>query len=143
MIPGPRDVVADDLDAPFWDACLRSEFLVHRCGRCSRDYWPASSCTEHGGDAMRWVPASGRGEVHTWTVFRRTYDPELGLPVPYIVAVIQLDEGPFFHTNLVDCAPEDVAVGLPVEAVFTELRPGVVIPRFRPRHLPAGERTPS
>lgn len=131
--PGPRDVVRDDLDERFWEGCVRGEFLLHVCGVCRRAYWPASTCIEHGMSDMAWLPASGHGTVHTWTVFRRAYAPHLAARVPYVVAVVELDEGPFFHTDLVDCPPEQVRVGLPVEVVFTSLDPATVIPRFRPR----------
>ncbi|SHN75768.1 Zn-ribbon domain-containing OB-fold protein [Cryptosporangium aurantiacum] len=133
---GPRDVVPDDLDAPFWDACLRSEFLVQRCGGCGRAYWPASSCPQHGAASMRWEPASGRGTVHTWTVYHHAYDRELADRVPYVLAVVELAEGPFFHTDLVGCDPADVRVGLPVEVVYDTVRPDVVVPRFRPCESP-------
>ncbi|NUU25826.1 MAG: hypothetical protein HOV68_30615 [Streptomycetaceae bacterium] len=130
--PGPRDVVPDDLDAPFWAGCRRGEFLLHRCRRCGRAYWPASSCVEHGGADMAWEPGSGRGTVHTWTVFHHAYAPHLADRVPYAVVVVALDEGPFFHTDLVDCAPDAIHVGMPVETVFTPLDDDTVIPRFRP-----------
>jgi uncharacterized OB-fold protein len=132
VIPGPRDVVPDDLDAPFWAGCLRSEFLVQRCGGCDRAYWPASSCVDHGAAQMRWEPASGLGIVHTWTVFHHAYDADLVAKVPYVVAVIELAEGPFFHSDLVECELATVLVGLPVAVVFDPVRPGLVLPRFRP-----------
>jgi uncharacterized protein len=132
MRPGPRDVVPDDLDAPFWDACRDGIFLVQRCGTCGRAYWPASSCVDHGISAMRWEPASGRGSVHTWTVFHRAYDRDLVDRVPYVIVVVRLDEGPFFHCDLVDCAPADVHPDMPVEVVFDRVDAEVVLPRFRP-----------
>jgi hypothetical protein len=128
----PGDVAPDDLDAPFWEACLRREFLVQRCLRCGRAYWPASCCTEHGAEAMRWEAASGTGTVHTYTVVHHVYEPGMAERVPYALAVIQLDEGPFFHSDLVECPPEAVHVGMRVEVVFDAVDAQTVIPRFRP-----------
>jgi uncharacterized OB-fold protein len=128
--PVPGQVMPDDLDKPFWEAVARREFLLHRCRLCRRYYWPASCCVKHGGRAMEWVPASGRGLVYTYTIFHRQYHPAF-VP-PYNVAVVKLDEGPFFHTNVIEIAPEALWVGMPVEVSFEELAPGSLLPQFRP-----------
>jgi uncharacterized OB-fold protein len=130
--PLPPDVGADALDAPFWDGCRRGEFLLHVCEDCERAYWPSTACPEHGWEPMRWLPASGRGEVHTYTVFHHAYLPWLEDRIPYVLAVVRLDEGPFFHSDLLECAPEDVAIGMRVEVVFEEAGEGWVLPHFRP-----------
>jgi uncharacterized OB-fold protein len=127
----PSDIAPDELDAPFWDACRRHEFLVHRCRDCSRSYWPATCCIEHGGDDMEWVAASGRGTVHTYTIYRHAFDPAFAANLPYTIAVVRLEEGPFFHTDLVECAPDAVRIGLPVEVVYEDVD-GETIPHFRP-----------
>jgi len=128
----PRDVVRDDLDAPFWDGCLERRFLVHRCGTCDRAYWPASCCIDHGSAAMTWQDASGLGVVHTYTVVHHAYVPELADRIPYVLAVVQLDEGPFFHTDIVDCDVAAVHVGQRVAVVFDAVDDETVIPRFAP-----------
>jgi uncharacterized OB-fold protein len=128
----PADVAPDELDAPFWDGCRRGEFLLHRCQICGRVYWPATACIEHGGASMAWVPGSGRGTVHTYTVFHQPFDPSLADRIPYAIAAVALDEGPFFLTDLVECDPEDVHVGMPVEAVYERIDEAVSVPHFRP-----------
>jgi uncharacterized OB-fold protein len=127
----PRDVAPDDLDAPFWEACRDRRFLVHRCTECGRAYWPASTCLDHGSSSMEWQDASGRGEVHTYTVVHHVYDRSLVDKVPYVVAVVRLDEGPFFHTDIVGCEPQDVHVGMRVRVLFDEA--DEMLPRFTPR----------
>ena len=131
MKPLPSDVAPDALDAPFWEGCRERTFLLHRCSLCGRQYWPASCCVTHGARAMEWVPSSGRGRVHTFTIVPQAYHPAFAEDVPYKVAVIELDEGPFFHANVVD-APDGIRVGMRVEAVFVETAPGIVVPKFRP-----------
>lgn len=108
-------LVAGELDAPFWDAWKADEsFLLHRCATCGRHDWPASTCIDHGGGAMEWVPTSGAGVVDTYTVFYRAYVKELESEVPYVVAVVRLDEGPYFHTRVVGIAHDAVKTGMRV-----------------------------
>lgn len=128
----PGDVAPDDLDAAFWEGCRAHRFLVHRCGRCGRAYWPASTCVDHGSADMVWEPASGHGEVFTYTVVHHAYAPEYLDRLPYALAVVQLDEGPFFHTDIVGCAPSDVHVGMRVRVVFESVDDDTVIPHFTP-----------
>lgn len=127
-----RAVGGDPLDLPFWEACREGRFLVHRCGVCGRSYWPASRCVEHGAQDMRWVEASGRGVVYTYTVLHHAYTPDMKGQTPYAVGVVKLEEGPFFHARIVDCAVEDVAVDMPVRAVMTPHANGMTLPMFRP-----------
>jgi uncharacterized OB-fold protein len=129
----PNDAMVDELDLPFWRACAEGRFLVHRCDTCGRAYWPATCCVDHGGSAMQWVDASGRGVVHTFTVFHHAYDASFAAKLPYVIAVITLDEGPFFHTDLVGCDPDDVHVGMAVEVVYEQIDDEWTMPHFRPR----------
>ncbi|TVV76653.1 Zn-ribbon domain-containing OB-fold protein [Sphingomonas solaris] len=113
--PGIAPLVKGDPDAPFWEAWAAEErFLLHRCAICGRHDWPASCCVEHGLAAMTWVEASGGGVVDTYTVFHRAYTAGLASAVPYTVAVVRLDEGPYFHTRLVEVAPDAVCTGMRV-----------------------------
>ena len=124
---------SDDIDMPFWDACARGEFLVYRCGICERSYWPAAMCVQHGNRDMAWVAASGRGIVHDYVIMRHAYRPEHADRVPYNVSVIQLEEGPFFHSNVVDCPVDELRSGLAVDVVFEPHESGLTVPRFRRR----------
>jgi uncharacterized protein len=126
--PLPGDVVVDDLDQPFWDGCREGKLLLHECSICSRRYWPASCCILHGSEPMRWVESSGRGVVHTFTIFHQVYGLTF-LEAPYNVTVVKLDEGPLFHTRIIDC--DDLQVGLQVEVAFENFPGGVSLPLFR------------
>ena len=128
----PFQVAPDDLDDPFWEGCVRHEFLLHRCAECGRAYWPASTCLDHGSASMEWVPASGSGAVFTYTVFHHAYDPRFADRVPYALAVVQLDEGPFFHSDIVGCPVADVHVGMRVAVEYEDVAVDLTIPHFRP-----------
>jgi uncharacterized protein len=129
--PLPGDVTADDLDQPFWDACRQHRFLVHRCAKCGRSYWPASCCVEHGSAAMRWVEAIGTGRLHTHVVIHHVFGTAFR-QVPYNVAVVELAEGPFFHTSVVGCDDRDLVMGMPLVVTFQDQPEGFTLPLFRP-----------
>ncbi len=122
----------DPADLPFWEGCRNGLFLLHRCNICSRYYWPASRCVEHGDRDMQWVQSSGRGELYTYTVMHRVLAPAFKEKAPYVVAVIKLDEGPFFHSNVVDCDIAALGVGMRLDSTMVEHDSGLTIPMFRP-----------
>jgi uncharacterized protein len=126
----PMDLAPDELDAPFWEGCRAHTFLVHRCTLCDRAYWPASTCIDHGSAAMAWQPASGRAEVFTYTVVHHPYDRSLVDKLPYAAAVVKLDEGPFFHTDIVGCEAADVRIGMRVKVTFEDVDAETTIPHF-------------
>lgn len=108
-------LVMGDPDAPFWEAWAEGErFLLHRCRVCGRQDWPATCCPEHGLAPMAWVESSGAGAVDTYTVFARAYTKEMASEVPYTIAVVRLDEGPYFHTRIVGAPPQAVTTGMRV-----------------------------
>lgn len=84
---------------------------------------------------LEWAEPSGRGIVLTYTTVHQPPSP--AFTAPYVLAVIELAEGPRMMANVVDCAPDTVRVGTPVQVTF-EPRGDVAIPQFRPR-----EETPS
>jgi uncharacterized protein len=108
-------LIKGDLDAPFWDAWTnKQQFLLHRCAVCGRHEWPATCCITHGLAPMSWVETRGAGTVDTFTIFYRAYVKELASEIPYTVAVVRLDEGPYFHTRLIEVPPDEVKSGLRV-----------------------------
>ena len=108
-------LVQGDRDQPFWDAWADGErFLLHRCATCGRHEWPATCCIDHGLAPMAWVETSGAGVVDTFTIFHRAYAKELADQLPYAVAVVRLDEGPYFHTRIVGTTPDTVTTGMRV-----------------------------
>jgi uncharacterized OB-fold protein len=119
---------------PFWEATAEGRFLIQRCGACrAAIFYPKSTCPSCGSVELGWEDASGRGVVHTFTVARRPTHPAFAGDEPYVVAVVELAEGPRVTTNIVGCAAEDVRVDLPVEVTFEEAGPdGIALPLFRP-----------
>jgi uncharacterized OB-fold protein len=99
-------------------------------------------CPHCGSTDAEWALASGRGVVHTFTIVHGPTLPAFADRVPYNVVAVQLDEGVFMVSNVVDCPPEDLRIGLPVEVVFEPLNDAIALPKFRRRAIsdPDGER---
>jgi uncharacterized protein len=88
-------------------------------------------CTECAGD-VAWEAASGRGTVHTFTVIRQNRARPFRELGPYVVAMVELAEGPMMMGNVTHVDPEGVAVGLPVVAYAVQVADGMAIPFWRP-----------
>ena len=119
---------------PFWDACRRHELRLPRCSTC-RAYWfpPSGVCPECLSDQFEWALASGRGEVFSFVVMHRVYHKGFADDVPYPVALVALEEGPHFLSNVVDCALDQIRIGMPVQVVFDDVTDEHTLPKFRPR----------
>jgi hypothetical protein len=130
----------DSLTAPFFAAAARDELAIPRCAACDRFVWyPKDACPECGGD-LSWVALSGRATLFTWTVVRRAFLPAFADRVPFVTALVALDEDPAVRlcTYLVDVDPDaDLTAGTPVAVTFRDLTfstvPGrsVRVPMFR------------
>lgn len=121
---------------PFWDGCADGKLLLQRCGNCDvYRHPPSPTCPHCLSAAHDWVPASGRGTVYTFTVVREARRGWEAL-IPYVLAVVALEEGPRILTNLAGIEPEKVAIGMPVEVNFAELDGTTKLPLFRPQPQP-------
>jgi uncharacterized protein len=121
---------------PFWDATAEGRLLLLRCDGCGTVIWyPRSLCPDCGSTSTTWFEASGRGTVYSFTVTRRGQG-RWSDAAPYVLAYVELAEGPRLLTNVVDCDPDDVHIGLPVTAVFHPTGEGQALPRFVPTPIP-------
>ncbi|MEV7649104.1 Zn-ribbon domain-containing OB-fold protein [Arthrobacter sp. NPDC089319] len=119
------------IDRPYWAAAREHTLLVQVCERCERYNLPASMACPACGGALRWTAASGRGIVHTFTIFHKAYHPGFADSLPYNVSIVELDEGPLVLTNVVDVDAHDLKIGDAVEVLFDSVTEEVTLPRFR------------
>jgi uncharacterized OB-fold protein len=104
---------------------------VQRCRACrSYVFIPQPVCTACLADALEWVDASGRGTLYSFSTVHRPQRPEF--EVPYTVAIVELEEGCHMLTNLVDCPPGQMRIGLPLEVEFRRVSEEIQLPLFRP-----------
>jgi uncharacterized OB-fold protein len=125
----------DPITKPYWDSLKSHAMRLQRCGSCGRFvFFPRALCPFCFSDALTWTPVSGRGVVHAFTVPHRHPSPAFQPDLPYVVALVELEEGPRLMTNLIDVPPDParIAVGMPVEVVYDDVTPEVTLPKFRP-----------
>ena len=132
--PMPKPLPAVTLEtAPYWEGCKQHELRIQKCAACANyQFYPRIYCSKCFGDRVEWVEASGRAKVATFTIVRRPVSPAFADDVPYVVALVTLDEGPTMMTNIVGCPPEKVEIGMPVAVTFEDWTPEISIPKFRP-----------
>jgi len=130
---GPRPTpAADDFGAPFWTAAAEGRLLIQHCPACGhRQHYPRALCTECGA-TPEWEEASGRGTVHTYTVIRQNGAQPFRDELPYVVAVIDLEEGPRMMSNLTGCPPDEVRIGMEVVAYAVLIGEGIALSFWEP-----------
>ena len=122
---------ADADSEPFWSAARDGRLILQRCGMCeSYIHYPRFLCPTCHARELEWVDAAGTGVIYSYTVSRRPPSPAFADAVPYVVALVELTEGPRLMTNIVD-APEDVWIGAPVEVIFETIDDACTLPVFR------------
>jgi uncharacterized OB-fold protein len=118
---------------PFWRAGLDGHLALQHCDACGHIRYPVSTiCPVCLSPTATWKPLAGLGTVSTYVVFERAYDPSWADEVPYVVALVELDEGPTMLTNVVQIDPAAVRVGQRVEVTFIRRSADAVLPQFRP-----------
>ncbi len=128
-VPGP---IPTSVSRPFWDAASEGRFTLQRCDACgSWIFYPRSHCPQCWSPRLTWQEASGRGTVKSFSVIHRPGHPGWKVATPYIVALIELTEGPTMLSTLVDSALDSVRVGMRVAVRFVQVGK-FALPMFAP-----------
>jgi hypothetical protein len=131
-LPNPVPALSPETEE-FWAATAEGKLLLRRCDDCGVAIWyPRFFCPVCGSFNTSWSEASGRGTVYTFTVVHRSGVPGYRDALPYVIAYVELEEGPRVLTNIVECEPEKVEVGMAVHVVFHDTGNGSALYRFRP-----------
>jgi uncharacterized protein len=119
--------------AHYWEGCREHKLRLQCCVSCGKhQFYPRSVCSHCLGDQLRWIEASGAGKVISFTLVRRAVSEAYKADTPYVVALVQLDEGPTMMSNVERCTPESVEIGMRVTAFFEEWSEEISIPKFCP-----------
>ena len=121
------------LNRPYFEGAKQGELRLQLCGACGHRWFPPSStCPKCLSPDYRWEAVSGRGRVWSWIVMHQQYFPSFKDDLPYNVAFIKLDEGPFMMSTLVGVPKEAIRCDLPVQVTFEDATDEIAIPKFRP-----------
>jgi uncharacterized OB-fold protein len=133
----PRPQIDHD-NEEFWTGLKNHKLLLWRCKSCGAWYWPKAYCQNHENEPfaanMAWTEANGTGKLFAFNRHHVAFHPGFQQDIPYVYALIELDEGPLISSTLVgDRMPRDVYdVGQRVEIVYEDHpRDGFTLPRFR------------
>jgi uncharacterized OB-fold protein len=119
--------------AEFWQRCSEYILSVQCCDDCGHyQFYPRIFCTQCNGRQLSWSTVTGRGTVRSFTICRRAVSKAYAAEGDYVVALIELEEGPTMMSNVVQCELESVSVGMPVEVCFEQWSEEITIPKFRP-----------
>ncbi len=125
----------------YWEGCGRHELVLQRCRQCKTvQHRPRAVCAGCLGNDIEHFVASGRGSVYTYTITHQNGVPPFRDALPYVLAYVDLEEGPRLMTNIVGCEPDQVEIGMAVVVDFQDVDTGehgeasvaLAVPRFRP-----------
>lgn len=125
--------VPDPETQQFWDATKQGTLLIMHCNRCDEPYfYPRPFCPRCWSEDVEWREASGRATLYTWSVVHNNDLPPWPDRVPYVAAVVDLEEGPRMMTIVTDCDPDDLEMGMDLVVDFEDYDEDITVPVFRP-----------
>jgi uncharacterized OB-fold protein len=123
--------VANADSQPYWNAARERRLVIRKCKACGElHFMPRHLCPVCWSDQLEWVDAKGTGSVHSYTVIRRASDPAFAPLVPYVVALIDLEEGPRMMANILGPDALAVKIGDRVRVTFQDRGEGANVPQF-------------
>jgi uncharacterized OB-fold protein len=128
VVPGMTE-----LTAPYWDAAREERLVVQECQSC-RQVWhpPLPRCPHCHAADLGWRQVPGEGTIYTYTIVRHPTHYAFADKIPYVLAIVQLAEGPRLVSAITGCEPGQVRAGLPVRVAFREVAAGTILPYFEP-----------
>ncbi|WP_226036047.1 Zn-ribbon domain-containing OB-fold protein [Aquibacillus saliphilus] len=117
-VPGPT---ITPISKPFWDAIEQGEFILQHCKDCQKwVFYPRSHCPHCWSNQLEWKQASGKAQLKTWSTVHRAGHPAWQAITPYIVGVVELEEGPSMMTHLLVDAPNQLKIGDPLNVHYVQ-----------------------
>lgn len=118
---------------PFWDAAKQNKFVLKRCKACGFiDHPPYLYCTNCQSENHEWFEASGKAKLTAWAVNVYMVPFPFWDDMPYVVALIELPEGPRMISNIVECEHDKLVAGIELEVVWHKASDDITLPKWRP-----------
>jgi uncharacterized OB-fold protein len=117
----------------FWEGCKRHKLLIQRCDECLKFVmYPKLYCPYCLSPKLKWVNATGKGKIYSFSTVQSYAPTEFAGDVPYVVGIVELEEGVRMMSNIVEIPPEKVKCDMPVQVVFDDVTKEVTLPKFKP-----------
>lgn len=117
----------------FWEGTKRGELLIQQCEHCKRTiFYPRLFCPTCLSQELVWTRSSGRARIETFSIIYHPPIKSFENEIPYIFAIVRLEEGAQMASNIIDCSPEVVHVGMEVEVTFVPVTEEFTLPKFKP-----------
>ena len=119
----------------YWEKAKAHELWLRKCDVCNQTYfYPRDICPLCFSRNTSWIQASGKGTLHTFAIVHRAPTPAFRDDAPFVVAMVDLEEGPRMPTNLIEVEPDPavIKVGMAVEVVFEDITDEISLPKFKP-----------
>lgn len=118
---------------PFWEAAKQHKLVLKKCKACGHiDHPPYLYCTSCSGEDSEWIEASGKARLYAYAVNTYAVPFPFMEDLPYVLAMVDLPEGPRMISNVVGCSPKELRNGMELEVIFDQVSPDVVLPKWRP-----------
>jgi len=120
---------------PYWDGLREGKLMLPECNDCGKAFfYPRIACPNCHSRNVGWVQASGKGRLYSFQIAYRALNPAFKIPPPYVLAMVELEEGPRLMSNLinVEADPDVIKCDMAVEVVFEKQTDEVTIPLFQP-----------
>ena len=131
--PIPRPQPESDF---YWERARQHELWLRKCNACGKAYfYPRDISPCCFSKDTTWIRASGRATLYTYSIVHRAAHPGFADEVPYVAAMVELEEGPRLPTNVVgvdEPTPEKLPIGMPLEVTFEDITDTIALPKFRP-----------
>lgn len=130
--PLPTPMMNQDSEA-YWRGVAEGRLLLRTCTTCGKAmFYPRIICPSCGSDRLDWREAAGTGTLYAFSIVHRAPDQAFRARVPYVIALVDLDEGPRMMTNILECPAEAVRIGMRVAVCFEPRGDNGAVPQFRP-----------
>lgn len=128
-LPEPQDAIEKE----FWSLCQHGALFFQRCITCGTwRHLPRYMCARCGSPEFGWEPSSGNGRLFSWTVTHQALHPAFAADVPYVAAIVELEEGVRMATRLIDCDFSSLRLDQPVSLRFETIAGQFQLPVFTP-----------
>ncbi len=117
----------------FWRATKQGKLLIQHCNDCDTNiFFPKKVCPDCWSENLVWIESTGKAKIYTYTVMMDMVEPKFSDDLPYILAMVDLEDQIRMTTRIVNCKPEDVSIDMDVEVIFDHISKECALPVFQP-----------